>query len=107
MLSIFRANVHLPKGQEPMSVVVPLVYDINLNQTTVAQKEMTPVISVSNQQLARLASSGQLNMQRCTIFPSVQVSSGNILRLPIDKCDRFYYVTVPKKAKPYLERKRP
>jgi hypothetical protein len=56
-----------------MSVVIPLVYDITMNQTTVAQKEMTPVISISNQQLSRLARSGQLNMTRCTIFPSVQV----------------------------------
>ncbi len=72
-LHIIRTNVKLPPGQEPMSVVIPLVYDMLQNQTTVAQKVVTPVISISSQQLTRLARSGQLNMQRCTILPSVQV----------------------------------
>ena len=53
-------------------MVIPLVYDINLNQTQVAQKEMNVVISMAKQHLERLGRSGQLNMQRCTILPSVQ-----------------------------------
>eukprot|EP00095_Tigriopus_kingsejongensis_P000362 snap_masked-scaffold319_size207808-processed-gene-0.2 protein:Tk00362 transcript:snap_masked-scaffold319_size207808-processed-gene-0.2-mRNA-1 annotation:"mediator of rna polymerase ii transcription subunit 14" len=71
-LHIIQANVQLPPGQEPQSVVIPLVYDINMNQTTVAQKEMNPVVNIAQQHLGRLAQSGQLMMNRCTILPSVQ-----------------------------------
>lgn len=71
-LHIIRANVQLPPGVEPQSVVIPLVYDINLNSTTVAQKEMNPVVNIAQQHLSRLGRSGQLPMNRCTILPSVQ-----------------------------------
>ena len=56
-----------------MSVIIPLVYDVRTKSTSVAQKEMTPVISLATQQLGRLARSGQLNQLRCTIQPSVDV----------------------------------
>jgi hypothetical protein len=49
------------------------VYDIQQNQTTVAQKDqMNPTISVAQQVLTQLAQSGGLNIQRCTIMPSVR-----------------------------------
>ena len=80
-LHVTRTNVQLPPGQEPMSVIIPLVYDVSTNRTTVAQKEMTPVISIANQQLSRLARSGQLDMRRCTIQPSVDVSGIHKLAL--------------------------
>lgn len=69
-----RANISalLPPFVEPLSVVVPIVYDIDQNQTTVAQKEINPVISVAQSVLNNLASTGALNMQRCTIMPSVR-----------------------------------
>ena len=42
---VCRANIasQLPPGTEPYSVVIPLVYDLKANQTTVAQKEANPV----------------------------------------------------------------
>ena len=47
-----RANTaqFLQPGQEPLSVVVPIVYDIEHNNTTVAHnhKEMNPVVSAGN-----------------------------------------------------------
>ena len=61
-----RANIShlLPPGVEPLSVVVPIVYDIQSNNTNVAQKEMNPVISVAQQTLTQLAQSGGLNLER-------------------------------------------
>ena len=61
-----RANIShlLPPGVEPLSVVVPIVYDIQQNQTNVAQKEMNQVISVAQQTLSQLAQSGSLQMDR-------------------------------------------
>ena len=102
-----RANTaqFLQPGQEPLSVVVPIVYDIEHNNTTVAHnhKEMNPVVSAGNfkyfdeknrssmhlkcqffsaqQILNSMAQSGRLNMQSCTIMPCVRELLGN-LRLP-------------------------
>jgi hypothetical protein len=53
-------------------MVIPLVYDIALNQTNVTPKEMNVYSSAVSQHLNRLTRSGQMDMQRCTIFPSVQ-----------------------------------
>ena len=67
-----KSNTYSAPETEPLSVVIPLVYDTELNQTTVAQKEMNQVISVAQQHLAKLARSPQFQMQgRCTILPSV------------------------------------
>jgi hypothetical protein len=46
-VTLSRANVSslLPPGTEPYSVVIPLVYDLKANQTSVAQKETNPVIN--------------------------------------------------------------
>lgn len=86
-LHIIRANVTLPPDKEPQSVVIPLVYDITLNQTTVAQKEMNTVISIAQQHLARLMRSGQIMMNRCTILPSVQ--------------DLLFNLTLPNEGPPH------
>lgn len=73
-IQLTRANISslLPPGSEPCSVVIPIVYDLKANQTSVAQKETNPVINAAQQRLAILSRSGQLNLQRCTILPSVQ-----------------------------------
>ena len=55
--------------QPPLSFVIPLVYDINSNQTSVAQKEMNQVIGVAQRHLAQLSTT--LNPQRCTLLPAV------------------------------------
>ena len=47
---------------EPLSVVVPIVYDIEQNQTSIVQKgEMSPVGSIANQIISNLMQSGALN----------------------------------------------
>ena len=56
-------------NKEPLSFVIPLVYDIKMNQTSVAQKEMNQVIGVAQRHLAQLSST--LNPQRCTLLPAV------------------------------------
>lgn len=77
--NLIRTNVKFPLGQEPTSVTVPLVYDVYTNQTTTTppgnQKDITPVVSIASQVLTGLAKSGQLNLNQCTIWPSVQVRS--------------------------------
>ena len=56
-----------------MSVVVPIVYDIEQNQTSIVQKgEMSPVGSIANQIISNLMQSGALNTGRCTIMPCVR-----------------------------------
>ena len=55
--------------KEPLSFVIPLVYDIKANQTSVAQKEMNQVIGVAQRHLAQLSTT--LSPQRCTLLPAV------------------------------------
>ena len=57
------------------------VYDIEHNQTSVAQKEQNPIVSVAQSVLTGLAQSGAMNMQRCTIMPCVRELLTS-LRLP-------------------------
>ena len=57
------------------------VYDIEHNQTSVAQKEQNPIVSVAQGVLTGLAQSGAMNMQRCTIMPCVRELLTS-LRLP-------------------------
>ena len=71
-LQLTRTNLppgSLPANKEPLSFVIPLVYDIKMNQTSVAQKEMNAVIAVAQRHLAQLSST--LNPQRCTLLPAV------------------------------------
>ena len=71
-LQLTRTNVppgSLPANSEPLSFVIPLVYDIKTNQTSVAQKEMNQIIVVAQRHLAQL--SATLNPQRCTLLPAV------------------------------------
>ena len=71
-LQLTRTNLppgSLAPNKEPLSFVIPLVYDIKMNQTSVAQKEMNQVIGVAQRHLAQLSST--LNPQRCTLLPAV------------------------------------
>ena len=67
-LQLTRAGT-LGGNKEPLSFVIPLVYDIKMNQTSVAQKEMNQVIGVAQRHLAQLSTT--LNTQRCTLLPAV------------------------------------
>merc|ERR1712008_447259 len=72
-----RTNMPPPSpGIEPLSVVVPIVYDIETNQTSIPQKDQininNPVMIGAQQILVNLANSGNLNMQQCTIMPCVR-----------------------------------
>ena len=63
-------------GVEPLSVVVPIVYDIEQNQTSIPQKDQininNPVMIGAQQILVNLTNSGALNASRCTIMPCVR-----------------------------------
>ena len=74
LLFLQLTRTSLPPGssannKEPLSFVIPLVYDIKMNQTSVAQKEMNQVIGVAQRHLAQLSST--LNPNRCTLLPAV------------------------------------
>jgi mediator of RNA polymerase II transcription subunit 14 len=92
-LQLTRANVQLPPGQEPQGVCIPFVYDITLNQMTVAQKEVTPVMNIAQQHLARLTRTGQLNLGMCTIFQSVR--------------DLLLHLTLPNEGPPHTVQQQP
>lgn len=58
-LQLTKVGPPMPNDQEPISVVIPIVYNINLNETTVAKKERmmpqraTSAIFCADQQLSR------------------------------------------------------
>ena len=65
-----RTNMPPPSpGIEPLSVVVPIVYDIETNQTSIPQKDQininNPVMIGAQQILVNLANSGNF------FFPSI------------------------------------
>ena len=66
----------VPQGAEPLSVVVPIVYDIEQNQTSIPQKDSinanNPVMMGAHNILVNLTNSGALNTARCTIMPCVR-----------------------------------
>ena len=41
-LQLTRANIQLPPNQDPMSLVIPVIYNIRENQTMLANLEKTP-----------------------------------------------------------------
>lgn len=71
-----RTNTNPPPNTEPLSVVVPIVYDIEQNQTSIPQKDSinlnNPVMMSAHNILVSLTNSGALNTQRCTIMPCVR-----------------------------------
>lgn len=68
-----RPNLRNPNS-EPLTVVVPIVYDIKNNQTSIPHKENinSPVMLAAQQILVNLGQTGALNTGRCTILPSLQ-----------------------------------
>ena len=76
-LHLTRANVTLPPGQEPMSVVLPLVYDIAANTTTVAPKEPNLAMNLTSrllQSFQQRTMNQQIppHQQPCSVGPSIQ-----------------------------------
>lgn len=61
-----------PPNGEPLSVVLPIVYDIENNQTSIPPKEMNPVSQRAQLIVNNLGQSGTLNNQRCTIMQCVR-----------------------------------
>ena len=61
-----------PPNGEPLSVVVPIVYDIENNSTSIPAKEMNPVSQRAQMIVNNLGQSGTLNTARCTIMQCVR-----------------------------------
>jgi len=73
-MQLTRANVQLPPGQEPLSVVVPVIYNISQNQTILAslQKELNnPSLHAVQSHLTSWARSNPPTMGRCSILPAI------------------------------------
>uniref|UniRef100_A0A0K2TAA1 Mediator of RNA polymerase II transcription subunit 14 n=1 Tax=Lepeophtheirus salmonis TaxID=72036 RepID=A0A0K2TAA1_LEPSM len=61
-------------NQIPFSFIIPVIYDIAVNQTSVVQKESIssgPIVARAFQHTNQFSRSGQLNPQRCTILPII------------------------------------
>jgi len=92
-MQLTRANVQLPPGQEPLSVVVPVIYNINQNQTILAslQKELNnpSLHAVQNhlQNWARANPPTPATMGRCSILPAIH--------------DLLMNLTLPNEGPPY------
>ena len=73
-MQLTRANVQLPPGQEPLSVVVPVIYNISQNQTILAslQKELNnPSLHAVQSHLTSWARANPPTMGRCSILPAI------------------------------------
>lgn len=76
-MQLTRANVSLPPGQDPVSLVVPVIYNISQNQTILAalQKEMNNpslhAVQAHLQNWARNNPGGGAQGPRCSFLPAI------------------------------------
>ena len=73
-MQLTRANINLPPGQEPLTIVVPVIYNIAQNHTSLAslQKELNnPTLHAVKMHLDNFARANQPVMQRCSIYPAI------------------------------------
>ena len=73
-MQLTRANINLPPGQEPLTIVVPVIYNISQNHTSLAslQKELNnPTLHAVKMHLDNFARANQSVLQRCSIYPAI------------------------------------
>ena len=74
-MQLTRANINLPPGQEPMTIVVPVIYNIAQNHTSLAslQKELNnQTLHAVKMHLDNFARNNQPGMGgRCSIYPAI------------------------------------
>jgi len=73
-LQLTRANVQLQPGQDPLSVVVPVIYNISQNQTMLAslQKELNnQTLHAVQSHLQSFHRNNPPNPARCSIYPAI------------------------------------
>ncbi|XP_074034115.1 mediator complex subunit 14 isoform X2 [Leptinotarsa decemlineata] len=85
-LQITRIGIQYPLNMEPPSVILPFIYDISANVTTLAEKRDTggivPAMTAASQLLKHF-SQYQSNMNECSVFPAIRDLLMN-LTLPSD-----------------------
>ncbi|CAH1798713.1 unnamed protein product [Owenia fusiformis] len=86
MLQFTRVGVAVPPGTDPQTIVVPVLYDINTNITTVAEPKpgqiggatSTPATMAVQQMLKRFTDFHQ-KLPDCSIFPAVREIMNNLV----------------------------
>merc|ERR1712227_332988 len=68
-MGLTRANIQLPPNQDPMSLVIPVIYNISQNQTMLANLEK----GINNPNLHAVLThlSNSATMRSCTIYPAI------------------------------------
>jgi len=73
-MQLTRANIQMPQHQDPVSIVIPVIYNISQNQTMLANLEKginNPNLHAVLQHLGNFARSNNAAMGRCTIYPAI------------------------------------
>ena len=76
-LQLTRQGVTVAPGQEPQSIIVPILYDQNTNTTLMTEQRgagatMTPASMAATKTLKHFAEINQLKQGECSIFPAVR-----------------------------------
>ena len=73
-MQLTRANIQLPPNQDPLSIVIPVIYNIKQNQTMLANLEKginNPNLHAVLTHLSGFARNNTSAIGRCTIYPAI------------------------------------
>ena len=73
-MQLTRANVQLPPNQDPVSIVIPVIYNIKQNQTMLANLDKgigNQHLHAVVQHLTNFSRTNTSSIGRCTIFPAI------------------------------------